>query len=179
MPTPSAVLHLTPKWSEHIMVDPRTEHLCKVTQAENGSLNMTLRLDTDRGQIPIGIDVRIGDPDGDFDPQGRCLAIRRWGLRRLGAGTWQLVPSVVHGPVHAYVVLTEVPEPAPFAHTGLLASAPRTAEAVKAEETEARRLLRLFRDSVRYVRTHAEKEALATRAERLLGLTATAHPLHG
>ena len=108
------VLHLAPKWSETIMVDPREEHLCCVRPDLTGGLSMTLRVQTGYGPVPLGIACRVGDPDADFSPRGECLAIRRWGLRRLGPTVWQLVPSVVQGSLHAYVVLCDVPEPAPF-----------------------------------------------------------------
>lgn len=110
----SAVLHLTPRWSETIMADPRAEHLCVVRRDPGGNLSMVLRVQTQHGPVPLGISCQVGDPDADFDAQGRCLAIRRWGLRRLGPSVWQLVPSVVSGSLHAYVVLCDVPDPAPF-----------------------------------------------------------------
>ncbi len=111
------VLHLTPKWSETIMADPRHEPLCVVRRDPNG-LSATLSLPAAGRPYPItmGFAVQVGDPDADFDARGRCLAIRRWGLRRLGPGVWQVVPSLVQETygLHAYVVLCDVPEPAPF-----------------------------------------------------------------
>jgi hypothetical protein len=111
------VLHLTPKWTEAIMVDPRREPLCVVRRDPDGQINATLGLPVGRPYpMTLGLPCRVGDPDADFDEQGRCLSIRRWGLRRLGPGVWQVVPSVVENSygLHAYVVLCDVPEPAPF-----------------------------------------------------------------
>jgi hypothetical protein len=112
------VLHLTPKWSETIMVDPRREPLCCVRR-DGGGLGATLSLPAAGLPHPItlGLRCRVGDPDATFDAAGRCLTIREWGLRRLGPGTWQVIPSIVEPSygLHAYVVLCEVPEPAPFA----------------------------------------------------------------
>lgn len=114
------VLHLTPKWSETIMVDPRREPLCCVRR-DPGGLGSTMSLPVaDRPHpIPLSFRCRVGEPDADFDDQGRCLAIRAWGLRRLGPGVWQVVPSLVEPSIglHAYVVLCDVPEPAPFLNT--------------------------------------------------------------
>lgn len=111
-----AVIMLTPRWSETIMVDPREEHLC-VVRPNIGSddISMTLRVQFADRAIPLGVPCRVGDPDGAFTPEGECLSIRKWGLRRLGPGTWLLGPSVVQGQLHAFVVLCDVPEPAPFA----------------------------------------------------------------
>ena len=113
------VLHLTPKWSETIMVDPRPEPLCVVRCDPGGVLSGTLTVPA-QGRpypIPFSFACQVGDPDADFDERGRCLAIRRWGLRRLGPGVWQVIPSLVEPRLglHAYVVLCDVPEPAPFA----------------------------------------------------------------
>lgn len=120
------VLHLTPRWSETIMVDPRREPLCVVRRDPDGQLGGTLAIPVaDRpSPVMLGLPCRVGDPDGDFDERGRCLAIRRWGLRRLGPGVWQVVPSVVETSIglHAYVVLCDVPEPAPFASSGAAAT---------------------------------------------------------
>lgn len=118
---PDAVLHLTPKWSDRIMTDPRREPLCTVRVDPGGAISGTLAFPAEGRPYPItlGLACRVGEPDADFDEQGRCLAIRRWGLRRLGPGVWQVVPSIVapeYG-LHAYVVLCDVPEPAPFAAT--------------------------------------------------------------
>jgi hypothetical protein len=112
------VLHLTPKWSETIMVDPRREPLC-VVRRDVGGLGGTLSLPASNRPNPItlGFRCRVGDPGAVFDERGRCLSIREWGLRRLGPGVWQVVPSLVEPSVglHAYVVLCDVPDPAPFA----------------------------------------------------------------
>jgi hypothetical protein len=116
----SGVIHLTPKWSESIMVDPRKEPLCVVRGDGAGGHSVTLALPVGRPYpLTFSISCRVGDPDGDFDDQGRCLAIRRWGLNRLGPGVWQVVPSVVEPSIglHAYLVLCDVPEPAPFITT--------------------------------------------------------------
>ena len=41
--------------------------------------------------------------------------IHRWGVMRIGPGTWVVEPSIVqHDLFHAFVVIAEVPEPAPW-----------------------------------------------------------------
>lgn len=107
--------HLTPVWSDRVLSDPRREPLCSV-QREAGRLVAMLALPT---TLPDGspgrpysltFPVRVGDPVVE-----ECGVMMAWGLRRLGPGTWAVAPSIdAPGVVHAYVVLCEVPEPAPF-----------------------------------------------------------------
>lgn len=111
------VHHLTPKWSEQVMVDPREDEiLCVVRPSYKGDLSATIRLPMQGGdgrvlQIPISFDCWVGNAAKQHADGSNV-----WGLVRLGAGVWQVTPSIVseeYG-LHAYVVLCDVPEPAPF-----------------------------------------------------------------
>jgi hypothetical protein len=105
------VLMLTPKWSETIMVDPRPEPLCCVRPDPAGGHSAVLRVTRRDGRTEtLGFPVRVGTPVGEG------AAMKSWGLSRLGPGVWAVSPSI-HQPglLHAYVVLCDVPEPAPFA----------------------------------------------------------------
>lgn len=117
------ILHLTPSWSERPMDDPRGEIVACVRRSYDGTLSATLSLPNGRGgRMPLGFPVRVGSHEGAMHERGGMVA---WGLRRLGPGVWAVAPSIhepsvlvqVGGravPLHAYVVLCDVPEPAPF-----------------------------------------------------------------
>lgn len=110
------VYHIATKWSESIMTDPRNgEILCVVKPSYRGNLSATLRFPSTKDgkevQIPIGFDCWVGN-ESKKDEEGGNV----WGLIRLGPGVWQVTPSLVLAEYnfHAYVVLCDVPEPAPF-----------------------------------------------------------------
>lgn len=96
------------------MVDPRAsvESLC-VVRNESG-LNACLSLPVDGKPHLFSFPCRVGDPDGEFDDYGGVISVRCWGLRKIGPRTWQVIPSIRTDVVHAYLVLCDVPEPAPF-----------------------------------------------------------------
>lgn len=115
MPTEHVYL-LTPKWSESIGSDPRTEPLFVVRPDGKGKLGGTLRVPAETGDrksvnLMIGVPLNLAGPIGV--PGGRTVA---WGFRKLGPGTWVVEPSVVapeYG-LHAFIVVCEVPNPAPW-----------------------------------------------------------------
>lgn len=114
----NVILHLTPKWSTRIMEDPRREPLCFVSKTVSG-WSAVLALPTG-GQYPytLGFPVRLGVMDGyQTDPEdiSKGYVMKAWGLTKIGPGTWKVEPSISQaGVLHAYVVLCEVPEPAPW-----------------------------------------------------------------
>jgi hypothetical protein len=112
------VILLTPQWSDAIMTDPRPEPLCRVGPDGDGGWSLLLSLpvrtaDGGVGRAQLGVPCRPGEPDAVFE-RGRCVAISRWGLARLGPGVWRVLPSVVHEGLHAFVVLWGAPDPAPW-----------------------------------------------------------------
>lgn len=113
------VLHLVLPWAEDT-TDPRPEHVAKIVRQADGTLDLNLWL---RGQRPDGsplpnrlsyhVPIRVGPADWP-DPSNPA-SIRTWGLERIGPGVWVVSPSVWQfGLFHAYIVLRDVPEPAPF-----------------------------------------------------------------
>lgn len=63
-------------------------------------------------QWPLSLPVVVG-PAKITDPQ--TMAMEAWGSERLGPGVWAITPSINQpGTFHAYVILTDVPEPAPW-----------------------------------------------------------------
>ena len=59
----------------------------------------------------LPVPVRFGEQV--IDPTGVLVS---FGVERIGPGVWAMTPSLnVAGLVHGFVVLYEVPEPAPFA----------------------------------------------------------------
>ena len=100
------------------MDDPRREPLCNVTPITEGGVatgmwSVLLALPTDRAYpFTISFPARLGMMDGEMYKAG---AMRHWGLIKIGPGTWKVDPSI-HQPnvLHAYLVLCEVPEPAPW-----------------------------------------------------------------
>jgi len=116
----NTILLLTPRWTETPMVDPRKEPLCVVRPDLQGSWSLMLLFPQKDGPpFAIQCPVKGGEPDGEPVKRGDTVIgyrMRRWGLRRLGPGVWELSPSIHEkGLVHAYVVLCDVPEPAPWA----------------------------------------------------------------
>ena len=111
----NTIYHLAPKWSEQIMSDPRKDTILCVVRKGYRGLSGTLRIPFlvkgETKQIPISFDCWVGDK-AIINQEGGNV----WGLIRLGPGVWQVTPSIVsedYG-LHAYVVLCDVPEPAPF-----------------------------------------------------------------
>jgi hypothetical protein len=116
------ILLLTPKWSTCIMEDPRKEPFCFASEMNPAAFgdgktrvwSILLALPTDRPYpLTISFPAVNGPMKGKLYKQG---AMEYWGLRKIGPGTWAVDPSVQEDcyKVHAYVVLCEVPEPAPW-----------------------------------------------------------------
>jgi hypothetical protein len=105
---------VTPKWCDSIMTSQMLlpYPICKVVP---GHIQKTLLLKLPNMPL-LAIPCQLGDPDADYNSEGQCLTCRTWGLSRLGPGVWQLAPSIVvsYKELHAYIVMRDVPEPAPF-----------------------------------------------------------------
>jgi len=115
----NTILLLTTRWTETPMVDTRKEPLCVVRPDLAGGWSLLLVFPKEKGPpFAMNCPVRPGEPDGDPIMQGDRVVgftMRRWGLRRLGPGVWALDPSIhEHNVLHAYVVLCDVPDPAPW-----------------------------------------------------------------
>lgn len=64
-------------------------------------------------QFPLCMPLVVG-PAEIADPN--TMAMRAWGSERLGPGVWAITPSLNQaGVLHAYIVITDVPEPPPWA----------------------------------------------------------------
>lgn len=124
------VLLLTPRWSEIVFVDPGTEDLCFVRKellhqrilldeggqfkaGDDAELRLYLRLTIMERLLTFSIPVKKGAYELHGDG-----SMKTFGMRRLGPGTWLVEPSVnmpdAPEPIHIYLVLCEVPHPAPF-----------------------------------------------------------------
>lgn len=110
------VILLTPRWSSDILADPRNiEELLFEFEAVGADWLLTLPVE---GQI-YSLPVREGEPEGtivDIGPGIKGWAtLDCYGLSKLGPGVWRVTPSLyVPDELHAYLVLCDVPEPAPF-----------------------------------------------------------------
>lgn len=61
---------------------------------------------------PLSLPVVVGAAQ-ITDPQS--MQMKAWGTERLGAGVWAITPSINQaGAFHAYIVVTDVPEPPPW-----------------------------------------------------------------
>src|ERR1051325_7728358 len=106
---------LTPRYSANLMTDPRDEPLVGIGQDGDGWF-VVLRLDG----IPFPIPVHAGEPVGEaveVAPQVMAWThMEKYGLEQLGPGVWKMEPSFfIPGALHVFLVLRDVPEPAPFA----------------------------------------------------------------
>lgn len=116
---PKVVLHLTPKWSDAILVDPRREPLITV-QREEVQKNLVVILSLPHPQRPhpivLEFPCRVGEPLVSRDANNQVNGIQCWGLRKLGVTVWQVTPSIREESLdlHAYIVMCDVPDPAPF-----------------------------------------------------------------
>ena len=119
---PNAVMHLVLPWAESFD-DPRPVHVAKVVKQTDGrfDLGLWLRAQDAAGnvkpnRVPFFVPVRVGDPLAGPETPGVPYKVDAFGLTRIGPGVWVVSPSVwVEGAFHAFVVLHDVPEPAPFA----------------------------------------------------------------
>ena len=106
------VLLLTPRWSEYVLVLTGLgwEDCCRVQEME-GRLVATVRAFIGVESVFFAVPVQHGDPE--LKPDGS--SVQTFGMEKLGPGTWGLNPSVnIPELIHAFVILCEVPEPAPW-----------------------------------------------------------------
>jgi hypothetical protein len=118
---------LTARFSSVIITDPRPETLCGFEQ-EGADWLLRLRIQVSEHRCELfELPVHDGEPEGEFvdvAPGVRSWgAMRYYGLARLGPGVWRLDPSLyVPGGLHAFIVLCDVPDPAPFARSILFSA---------------------------------------------------------
>jgi hypothetical protein len=106
---------ITPRWSERPNADDLFEPTGYV-ERDGEEWILYLFIDCEPYRMP----VHAGEPEGevvDVAPGTKGWAeMKRYGLSRLGPGVWRLTPSLwAPGVLHAFIVLCDVPEPAPFA----------------------------------------------------------------
>lgn len=115
---PNAVLHVWPKYTPDALDERRDELLWGWLRA---CQEIVLRL----GRFPLHFGAKVGPPEFEPPPTPTVLwtpnpqpappKMKSWGLTKLDAHTWAVTPSVhLPGAFHGYVVLCEVPEPAPW-----------------------------------------------------------------
>jgi hypothetical protein len=123
---------VTPRWVDWDAPGAATpeEYLEQLAQPigsvirEEGEWFLALRIEGEFYKMP----VHDGEPEGEQEDAAPGVkqwgAMKRYGLERLGPGVWKLSPSLwAPGALHAFIVLRDVPEPAPFARsTSLLVS---------------------------------------------------------
>lgn len=116
----NAILHVWPRFTPQPFDDPRDELLWGWNPNANGG-EVVLRL----GRYPIHFAARIGDPVMEKATATASLIIipgppppprmKAWGLTKLGDSVWAVAPSIhLPGAFHGYVVLCDVPNPAPW-----------------------------------------------------------------
>lgn len=116
------IILLTPRWTETIMTDSREEPLCALVVDGPGWFLM-VRIDDRLYSLP----VREGEPEGelvDVAPGIKAwTTMEYYGLQKLGPGVWRVTPSLfVPGELHAFLVLCDIPEPAPFTQSPLFSA---------------------------------------------------------
>lgn len=107
---------LIAEWSDAPPADPRPV-VAKVLPGLPGRpWQVLVAVRTDRGRVMLSTELGV-----DLPHLGGGTARTR--LERLGPGAWALLPSLVGGGLHAFVVLRGAPEPAPW-ETPAAASGP-------------------------------------------------------
>lgn len=111
------VSRLILSWSDRPMDDPRPGLVCRVVRNSGGlSLLLTQRLPDRPNRLSVAVPVRVGPPIvPGGEQEGAGYEVTAFGLERIGPGVWALSPSLVIGNLHAWVMLCDVPEPAPWA----------------------------------------------------------------
>ena len=108
------VILLTPRWTSDILNDSREEPLCEF-EKDGPDWFLTIRIEDHIYSIP----VHDGEPQGEIvevAPGVKAWAeMHHYGLSKLGSGVWRVTPSLwVPGELHTFLVLCDVPQPAPF-----------------------------------------------------------------
>ena len=107
---------ITPRWTEQIAgPEDLEESICVVVQVEDG-WQLHVLIDGEPYYLP----VHEGAPEGELveiAPGVKAWTrMTKFGLEKLGPGVWRVEPSLwVPGQLHAFLILRDVPEPAPFA----------------------------------------------------------------
>jgi|SRR5579871_5940316 len=115
---------LTPRWRERITAPEDLQEPICVAHNVDGSWILTVMIDGEEYELP----VQEGEPEGDLEeiaPGVKAwVRMKVFGLSKLGPGVWRMDPSLwVAGELHAFLVLRDVPEPAPFAKPLLFSAA--------------------------------------------------------
>jgi hypothetical protein len=96
-------------WSTNIFEEPGNHPLGIVQHRPDGGLELLMRFPSGEHWTAVSALLREGEPEGEGE------SIRFWGLQQVGATVWIVVPSLhVEGQIHAFVVLANVPDPAPW-----------------------------------------------------------------
>jgi hypothetical protein len=113
------VLHLSPTWSEFINVDPRNEPLCVVRpHDENGETVLSGCLRATIAGQSVNVSFPVKPVQREEFEKNLDGSMHRFGMMKIGPGTWKVIPSLnVPRVLHAFVVLCNVPEPAPWEAT--------------------------------------------------------------
>jgi hypothetical protein len=103
------VLLLTPAWSATALTDPSQNPVWTIEKLPDG-LHLYARAFVAGEMVQLNVPIRNGA--GQLRGDG---TMEIFGLRKLGFRTWLVQPSVnIPGQVHAFVVLCDAPEPAPW-----------------------------------------------------------------
>jgi hypothetical protein len=109
-----AVSLLVARWTSAPFLDIRDEPVVIIRRLDNGLLDVLVTLPVpNRPRFPLSFVARVGEPEGEGSPE-EGFTMQWWGLSRLGPSVWLVTPSVVTPELHAFIVIRDVPEPAPF-----------------------------------------------------------------
>lgn len=121
MSASDTVIHLVLPWAD-TFTDPRPGHVAKIIKQLDGKLDLNLWLKAvgpdgvpKPNRLAFSVPVCVGPARSAPPTPGVPYNVEAFGLEHIGPGVWVVSPSVwVPGAFHAYVVLRDVPEPAPF-----------------------------------------------------------------
>jgi hypothetical protein len=106
-----AVHHSFPVWrNTFVHVTLAKTDACTAVRAQDGRWDLILVLFRGDGErIQVALPINPGGPPVVVNEE-----MTKWGFVQLGPSVWALVPSLDTGNYHGFVVVRNVPEPAPW-----------------------------------------------------------------
>jgi hypothetical protein len=90
------------------------EAICWVTKNDEYICTVSFTLYGELKDNTLQIEFPVKNGQMDLVREGYGYKIKAYGLTKIGPGTWKVEPRIEQNPIHAHVVLCNVPEPAPW-----------------------------------------------------------------